>query len=243
MWGGGRPALQVRAQSRIGRPSSGSLRDSVSRGKDQRGGLGLPRPEGGDRAERRVLLRLFLTHHCPRRPRRMCPAPPPWPWIPLPLRSRCSGSRLQAPRRFPSPWPERAGYSGHCSGAAAVTAAAAGAPAPPVCPFIPPLAPSPRVFRAAAACCCYSGPLRPPPPRRGASSSGLCPPGGWQALLLRPPQRRPRPPPPTRLFEPLCCRSRWRRPRAPRGTTARSPKLPTWRTFHHSLSMNWPHPS
>lgn len=134
---------------------------------------GQPRPEGGDRAEPRALLRLLPTRRCPRCRRRMCLATPPRPWIPLPLRWRCRRSRLQAPRRLRSPWPGRAGCSGRCSEAAAATAAAAGAPAPPACPSTRPPAPFPRESRVAAACCCCSGPPRPPPLRRGASRAGL----------------------------------------------------------------------
>lgn len=151
----------------------------------------------------------------------MCPAAPPRPWIQLPFRSRCSGSRLQAPRRRRSPWLGLAGCSGRCSGAAAVTAAAVGAPAPPACPSTRPPAPSPPACRAAAACCCSLGPLQPPPPRREASTSGLRPPEGWRALPPWSPPPRPRPQPPTRPCAPLCCRSRWLRPRARRGVIAR----------------------
>lgn len=143
------------------------------------------------------------------------------PWIPLPLHSRCSRSCLQAPRRLRSPWPARAGYSGRCSGAAAVTAAAAGALAPPACPSTLPLALSRLASRAAAASCCCSGPPRPLPPRRVASRPGLCLPGGWRGLPLWPPLPRRRPPRPTLPSVPLCCRSRWRRPRARRVATAR----------------------
>lgn len=152
----------------------------------------------------------------------MCPATPPRPWIPLPLRSRCSRSRLQAPRHLRSPWPGRAGCSGRCSGAAAATAAAAGAPAPPACPSTRLPAHSPRESRAVAACCCCSGPPRPPPLTRGASRLGLCRPGGWRGLPQRPPPPPPRLPPLTRPCAPLCCRSRWRRRRrARRAVTAR----------------------
>lgn len=181
---------------------------------------GQPRPEGGDRAESRSLH--LLPPRC--RPGcrwRMCLATRPRPWIPLPLRSRCSRSFLQAPRRLRGPWPGRAGCSGRCSGVAAATAAAAGARAPPACPSTRPPARSPRASRAAAACCCCSGPPRPPPLRHGASRLGLRPPEAWRGLPARPPPPPPRLPPLTQPCAPLCCRSRWRRPRAGHGVTAR----------------------
>lgn len=151
------------------------------------------------------------------------PGSPPRPWIPLPFRSRCRRSHLQAPRRLRSPWPGRAGCSGRCSGAAAATAATAGARALPVCLSTRLPAPSLQASRAVAGYCCCSGPPRPPPLRRGAfrSGLGLHPPGGWRGRPLRLPLPPPRLPPLTRPFEPLCCRSRWRRPRAQRGATAR----------------------
>lgn len=232
MRGVAKPAFHVLAHPRARGTSLRPPRASVSNQGQRSGALvpgsprplpacRQPRPEGGDRAEQRALLRLLPTRCCPGCRRRMCLAPPPRPWIPLPLRSRCSRSRLQAPRRLRSPWPGPAGCSGRCSGAAAATAAAAGAPAPPACLFTPPPAPSPRVSRGVAACCCCSGPLRPPPLTRGASRPGLRPPGGWRGLLPRPPLPPPRPRLLTRPCVPLCYRSRWRRPRTRRGATAR----------------------
>lgn len=226
----------IRGRRTIGLPCLGCLQGrkalassplglSFHRVKEERGGCTRaplpPHPRPRSAPPRRRSSALPASSRRGPGAARMCLAPPPRPWIPLPLRWRCSRSRLQAPRRLRSPWPGRAGCSGRCSEAAAATVAAAGAPALPACPSTRLPAPSRRASRAAAACCCCSGPPRPPPLRLGASIPGLCLPGGWRGLPPRPPPPPPRPLPLTRLCAPRCCRSRWRRPRARRGDTAR----------------------